>query len=160
MAKARLPKVKPKITKAQQRILDKYKNIVESYRAPDYKPRFGAGSRGPTGTSRWNVVQTKTAELSKKYDLKKTESASLRGLSRRLNNIQKLIKQDESIRNIFEKRWAMSDAKEQFDYKDFADLTAEELVELQEMYVAFSGIMDLPNLHTPDPDKTTVKWNS
>ena len=54
----------------------------------------------------------------------------------------------------------MSDAKEKFGYKDFSDLTAEELVELQEMYVAFSGIMDLPNLNTPDPDKTTVKWNS
>ena len=32
----------------------------------------------------------KTAELSNKYTLEKSESASLRGLSRRLNNIQKI----------------------------------------------------------------------
>jgi len=148
---------KPRITKAQQRILDKYSYIRETWQQPDYKPRYGKGSRQPTT---YNIIQKSVSQISKDYVLKKGERLQLRGMTRRLTNLQKLVKTNTSIANTFEKRWALSDAKEEFGYKNFSDLTAEELGQLIELYVAKSGVMMLPSLNTPDPDKTTVKWDS
>lgn len=142
-----LPKVKPRITKAQQRILDKYKHIVEPMRAPDYRPSFGKGSRGPTA---FNRIQKEISSLSESYGLNQKEINSARGLSRRLNNIMKLVKTDSKIAEIMEHRWKTSDAFEQFGYMDFKDLKQSDITKLVEMYVAESGIYNLPSLATPE----------
>lgn len=123
-------------------------------------PRYGRGSRGKSGPTSYNILQKGVTDIASDYDLGRGERLQLRGLTRRLNNLQKLVNTNEEISKIMEERWAQSDAKAEFGYKDFSELTTEDKIKLMDMYVSMSGVMSLPNLNTPDPDKTTVKWDS
>ena len=149
-----------KRSKAFLRILEKYKHISEVWKAPDYKPSFGKGSRGPTT---YNKIQKDISVLSEGYGLNQKEINSARGLSRRLNNVMKLIKTDSKIAEIMEHRWRTSDAFEQFGYIDFKDLKQSDITKLVEMYVAESGIYNLPSLATPEKRENgdmDWAWNS
>src|SRR5690554_1927292 len=128
-------------------ILEKYKHIIEPRKAPDWRPSFGKGSRGPTT---YNKIQKDITVLSESYGLNQKEINSARGLSRRLNNIMKLVKTDSKIAEIMEHRWKTSDAFEQFGYMDFKDLKQSDITKLVEIYVAESGIYNLPSLATPE----------
>lgn len=147
---------KPKITKAQQRILDKYAHIREAWKKPDYKPTYGKGSRGPT---KWNQQISAITSLADEYDLKKTEKKSALGLARRINNVMKLVQKDDKIRMLMEHRWQSSDLFERFGYIKFADLKQSDIAKLVESYVTESGIMQLPSLATPS-GTTSNQWDS
>lgn len=141
------PKVR--VTKAQQRILDKYSDIVSKIKHPNYKPSYGKGSRSPTV---WNQVQSNLTVRLNSYNMTKAEMKSARGLSRRLNNVMKMVKTDEKIRETMEYRWAnsSSDLQERFGNKKFSELTQSDIEELVEIYVSESGLMQLPSLVNPN----------
>lgn len=149
-----------KRSKAFLRILEKYKHIREVWKEPDYKPSFGKGSRGATT---YNKLQKDITALSESYGLNQKEINSARGLSRRLNNIMKLAKTDSKISEIMEHRWKTSDAFEQFGYIDFKNLKQSDITKLVDMYVAKSGIFNLPSLATPENKGSGYSdwvWNS
>ena len=139
-------------------ILDPVRNIYVEKQT--ILPRYGKGSRGPTT---YNKIQKDITALSEGYGLNQKEINSARGLSRRLNNVMKLVKTDSKIAEIMEHRWRTSDAFEQFGYIDFKDLKQSDITKLVEMYVAESGIYNLPSLATPEKRENgdmDWAWNS
>lgn len=148
-----------KISKAQQRILDKYANIRESINAPDYKG-YGKGSGVKTGPSTWNKQVTAIGALAEGYKLTRAERNSAVGLARRLNNIMKLVQKDSKIEKLMEHRWQTSDMFEKFGYINFKDLKQADIARLVEVYVAESGILQLPSLTSPEGGTTANQWDS